>query len=780
MNLYLLTYNNYYNRIIKKEDNLADYLPYVIDSPIVNVNFNPNDDVNAEQIINWNLTTPDYLLAVNPTGNEIVSRWFVMDSKRLRNGQYKITLKRDVVADNFNEIIEAPCFIEKATLNNDDPAIFNNENMGFNQIKTSETLLKDETESAWVVGYVPRDSFASSTTITSTIVTDEAADFIYETKSEIPIYPYLDSTYYGKSFQDSSLQMITRIGRSDITRLHEFVYRPIAGTYGIYNYEYANHIVHGYVASSPLTIWGDNGIGKNIANNKTYFLSVIPEYTSYSGKSGGLSEDEYTSFTNKIVFISSEQKYYKVNVTRKYHTESNSINVTSGLGIEWITSLNLVCADGTPITGNPTNDGSPSQNTLSLKTTCYTYTYTLDEIIMETKTVLDSDRYHLVDSPYDMFCIPYSDSLKIYQNGTQILTANKTLAINMAIEIGHDAGSGTIYDIQLLPYCPVRYMIKADGSFDIGNSKVNFITDSTGSTNKGVILWGTTSAFTFDISHSIPVINPKVENETEIYRLTSPNFNGQFEFSAVKNGGVNFFNVDCNYKPFSPYIHINPDFKNLYGQDFNDARGLICGGDFSLPQISSAWANYELTNKNYQLSFDREIQNMEVNNYYNNLEQTIGAATSAIATGVGAGMLGGGIIGGLVAGGLSAAAGIADLAIAGGRQSEAIDYKKDQFGYNMANIKAIPASLTKTTAFTYNNKIFPILEYYTCTDVEREALINKLEYNGMTVMRIGKISDFIRPEPSYIKGKIIRITDIENGHHLLNEIANEISLGVFI
>ena len=48
-------------------------------------------------------------------------------------------------------------------------------------------------------------------------------------------------------------------------------------------------------------------------------------------------------------------------------------------------------------------------------------------------------------------------------------------------------------------------------------------------------------------------------------------FSGEFEFSPAKNGGVEYFNVDYLYRPFSPYIHVTPNFGGLYGKDFNDA-----------------------------------------------------------------------------------------------------------------------------------------------------------------------------------------------------------------
>ena len=97
-----------------------------------------------------------------------------------------------------------------------------------------------------------------------------------------------------------------------------------------------------------------------------------------------------------------------------------------------------------------------------------------------------------------------------------------------------------------------------------------------------IVYWCTESEFTFDIPCRIDVENVKVETECDMYRLCSPNYSGLFEFNIAKNGGLSFFNIDCSYKPYQPYIHINPNFGGLYGQDFNDSRGLICGGDFSL------------------------------------------------------------------------------------------------------------------------------------------------------------------------------------------------------
>ena len=148
--LYLLTYYNYYNRLVKQETDLTNYMPYVVET-ILNYNFNPNDHVTTNVIVNIPDTcVADYLLVVDEFDN-IDSRWFILDCVRVRSGQYNLTLYRDTVIDYFNVLKNSPCFIEKAIVNDNDNFIFNKEDMTFNQIKTKETLLKDKTNCSWLV-----------------------------------------------------------------------------------------------------------------------------------------------------------------------------------------------------------------------------------------------------------------------------------------------------------------------------------------------------------------------------------------------------------------------------------------------------------------------------------------------------------------------------------------------------------------------------------------------------------------------------------------------------
>lgn len=137
-------------------------------------------------------------------------------------------------------------------------------------------------------------------------------------------------------------------------------------------------------------------------------------------------------------------------------------------------------------------------------------------------------------------------------------------------------------------------------------------------------------------------------------------------------------------------------------------------------------------------------------------------------------------IGGAVGGVASAAGGVTDVFINNTLRNDALDLTKDQFGYNLGNIQARPNTLSKTGSLIIDNPYIPYLEYYTCTDTEKQALRDKIKYNGMTVMRIGKIKDFIRQEPTYIKGKLIRLENVKDDYHLIKNIANELDKGVFI
>lgn len=156
-NIILLHYNNYFNRIAKLAGNTAqDYT--TLDSKystITSVNFNPNDNVTTSMILGkgeipvsgQELDSYDYLLVINAddVNYPVLSRWFIIERVRTRDGQYQFDLKRDVIADYYEQVLNAPCYVEKGIINDiNNPLLCNPESISVNQIKKSETPIIDE------------------------------------------------------------------------------------------------------------------------------------------------------------------------------------------------------------------------------------------------------------------------------------------------------------------------------------------------------------------------------------------------------------------------------------------------------------------------------------------------------------------------------------------------------------------------------------------------------------------------------------------------------------
>ena len=176
--LLLMKFDNYFNRIIKRYETVSEYLQNAENSSyLININFNPNDDVNTTQIINWvNSWTPDYLLVLENDSSAvptiISSRWFITDSVRTRGKQYNITLKRDVIADYYTDINTSTLMINRCNLDSSNPLIYNSEGLKFNQIKKTERPIYDTTRCPWIVGYISTNHAAK----TITVATSDAYD----------------------------------------------------------------------------------------------------------------------------------------------------------------------------------------------------------------------------------------------------------------------------------------------------------------------------------------------------------------------------------------------------------------------------------------------------------------------------------------------------------------------------------------------------------------------------------------------------------------------------
>lgn len=904
MNLTFLKYNNYYNRIVKSEEHITGYTADNLSRTFVNHNFNPGDGVDSEVVINWNEAwNPDYLVCYIDDGGDAIieSRWFVLASVRIKGGQYRVTLRRDVVVDYYDKLIDAPMFIEKATLQSDsDVAIYNEEALDLNQIKKEEILLKDKTEIPWLVGY-----FAKNTVLegAQNIPTTEIDAIYANTLESWEFYKYISEEY--KVVRDFNLEI-------EIELKPQFFVNGlgIANTSGQADVKFAWGGLNAYAGCMEDVPTGEaerqklmQQVASFLSEQKPALQQKWAEFFDYK------YTDNISRLDGRYIFINSgvNAGYNKIKVS---YDGDKTDSGTYRRGTDQEIYLNEMMehkysnykyyphvsteGDMGPNTSRTITYGSYKIELQPITVGAYSYTWA-------------STPKLLSDAPYGMFCIP-GDS--IFLEGAGVRTLDKLQALNCMSKIAQALDS-FCYDIQMLPYCPVLQYIDPQNHLDesnleegtdffyikqgdaikdivifcpvstftfdinketllnrprgdiivtedkagtalrvpgyitvaeyiqsedanpvksvtiripnfpiednasnivvkqttfIGAHELGEITGATLSEDKTLFIFGkprfiTTpvgsreTTFTFDYTYTVSevnyinslVIDKKIANQCDLYRLCAPNYSSAFDFSIVKTGDITKYNVDCTYKPYNPYIHINPVWSNLYGRDFNDVRGLICQGDFSIPLVNDQWRNYQVNNKNYLNAFNRQIDSIELQNKYQRIQDqfkaisgTVQGAANGMRTGGTIGGPKGAVIGGIAGGVVAGAAGIADVAINEALRNEALDLTKDQFNYNLQNIQAIPNTLAKVSTYDANNKVFPVLEYYTCTDQEKEIFKDKLKYNGMTVMRIDRMNNFITGNKDYIKGQIVRFEDIGDDAHVITVLADEMNKGVYI
>lgn len=835
--LLLKGFCNYFDRKIFYYSDIEEYKDRSSEHySLVDINFNPNDGITTIVDLNSvNLTTyveefalmkASYLLVLsNDKEDTIISRWFIMDVTRRTNGIYTLTLKRDVVAEaigNQTFITQAPIYIEKAKLPESDPLIVNSEGLALNQIKTEETLITEQmgeqTENSpvsYIVGY-----FANNAPVITASSKSSNPPSDYTSLSDI-------ATATGIPLTKLTEMLTGRVGFA--TTDFSLIFGTAGNGFGLF---FKNEIK--IPQSFPNTAnsypewgetaykWDDAVAGQfDVGVNNIFRVVALRSYLAINNSrilanlnavvKNDLATDEVLldsqfrqleSYEGTVVLYNGE--YYYLHVRNNGVSKHPEVKITKGENVffnDLITyGVDYIISQGASATQY--DDWNIYLN------------YNIRETYIELEKIRDNNIYSvtinsthniLSDAPYSMFVIPFSNiEQTIYSENPIVATArypSKQQIFEIVMDIATKWGAGTansyIYDIQLLPYMPERKkFITFAGitTLDLRNLTATSDYDiiNQGESNRaGAILYPHISNESFVIPYPLTMKRSslKIESQTDFYRLCSPNYNGVFEFNLAKLGGSSSkFYVDCTFKPYNPFIRVTPEFKFLYGMNFKDGRGLICGGDFSLPMISDAWINYELQNKNYASIFSRDIQNLEFRQEQEKFREPFQVAAGAVGATAGGAITGakvGGIYGAAAGAVIGAGAGIAggalDLQQSAARRAEEKDYTLDRFNLSLGNIKALANSLSKSSAFNQTSKIFPFLEYYTCTDEEVEILERKIKYDGMTVGRIGFLTNYIDPDEfNYFKGQVIRGVGIEEDSHFLSTLYEEIAKGVYI
>ena len=209
------------------------------------------------------------------------------------------------------------------------------------------------------------------------------------------------------------------------------------------------------------------------------------------------------------------------------------------------------------------------------------YAIQLNQVGVSLYVDLNSDRAHLNDAPYDMFCIPFSDKLKLRYGATEF-TCSKNIALSMATEIAKDLGSGTVYDVQLLPYCPNRTLVVNSSSpssvLDLARVKYDLIKESSTNNPKSAVIWCTESTFqvpiTVDaqINEFIPTSDaPGMIQTGTYYAMMNEHIHSYTARMLIKATDMLVYKVDRNTNRIisSDYVYNNievttDDFLNIF------------------------------------------------------------------------------------------------------------------------------------------------------------------------------------------------------------------------
>lgn len=822
--VYFYKFNNYYNRIIKRYDTIVEY-----GTPLgkqEECNFVHGDGINSSFTFNKSLhleDTPDYVIVEDYQGN--LSRWFVTNSFKLRDRQDRIDLRRDLIADYYSDIVKfSPCLIRKGYVPQTNPLVFNDEGVQYNKIKREEIPIKDETNCSYIVGFMANNAPAVAT-VTGT-VKDDNYDYYYTDLTSFPFRTYVEGagnnhTDEAKIARGNDIATWLQIALKNSGR-QKTVNNPATWNaemfFNKFNLTLPTGITPTYSTQYTSKIYYNTN---TMANNVRLISQGSSAMLDTAKRDRELALSKYyqimndnfyydsSSFINdcKTIFGINNSYYeylkvydgkrikignvvYNCTVIKSSYTtvEKNNVNFPSVIWTDVINKINqykptsyqletsVSSSDYLDYVSNSNQNYSEGDIRLFLQTQqCYLQ---FTEASSDVTTSIDSpsNRTHLSEQPFDMFVLINEDNIS-YKVGTTDYVSNHEVNINMAQAICQASGSSA-YDIQIVPFNPIRGAIMADGTINWLNYNSYAIKDTNNNT-VGHYVMCSSADLKFTLEKDELKFNPtdyKLDYNTRQYRLCSPNQETIFDFSPSVNGGIDTWEITANYRPYASYIKIQPTWKSWYGEalynNLTDFRGLVYNSSLCVTQLTDAWSNYVSNNKNFQQLFDNQINTLTKQNeiQINALEETLGwRSYTGFPIGSIARVIGGS----------------KDIDMQRELNNLAISKMETDFKYQMDNIKSMPHTIKKLTNINGDTRIFPYIEVYSCSSEEEESFTLKMKYTGYTIMTTGYIWNYLKSgEETFIQADLIRLdlsrSEESADNHMAVEIANELGKGVYL
>lgn len=792
MTFYFINYYSYESR--KHHRYGAEVGQYLAadENPIIYedlININWGDGVNAF-IPCINLPNDDmlglgknYLVVVNNNGT-IHSRWYVMESGYTMKGQYQITLRRDLISDHLDKIVNTKCMINRGWLLTGDKRLYKPEGFQFNQVKTEQILL----------GNTGADTISTPQAVVAYLAKNRQQPIELQlTPSKFPV------SYSAKTLQDwAGYAYVTQQQKKYTAfRYNATVIKYGAGVFDKFYWGSTAGPVKDVFGPSAGQYWATTKpidaaeLMKDLGGDA--FIASL-DSLSFAAYPGGTDLSEYD---NKYFYEQATGKYYLIHVNKQEkELEENYETVNIGsLYTKCYTAFNNVSYL------SPMNTSSTSGDWFQIKK-YYKYETLELELVGSssdsTKVTIPTNMCPTANASYDIITIPCGKWTYMKDPTSFPMVDSSAIAQELAAQLGKQ-DSSLVYDVQLMPYMPQGSYTFVGGQFvftQFPNTETTVynvnIEDSTGLL-KCFISAVQTADSSFEVYPLGATVTPpsdpvefKVARETTLYRLCSPTYDSLYDFNPYDNNGLAEIRAYMTLKPYNPYLLIQPVFNEsgLYGGSYEDNRGLICS-NFSMTRTSDRFQQYELNNANYKHIFSRNIESLNKQKGWAETEAAWsgGAATmSGIATGAMGGskfgIAGAAIVG--AAGGIVAGIGANyDRKITRERADEQIALSGDMHYMNIGNIQALPDALTKVGAFTIRTAKQPFLEVYRATDEEQEALRKYITEQGMTYGDIDVMQTVIDNTPTggYVSGYAIYM-DADFDAHEFSALNEELQIGV--
>lgn len=788
-----------------------------------NYNFNPNDGLTTTCIIN-DITADNIehlthiIVTMDDGGIATTYHWFVTSYQYVRAKQWQLNLVRDVVTDYWTTLGNSNAVITRAnSIYAEEKAAQYKHTTQLSQVKSGEILLTEDADNScgargWLVGYlnksyVPTDEEGEALTTTTFKTSAAEAEANIINMQSISVIEFIQTVTPGKDYNfavvDSLVWHLQSKRSTDVRQ------------YATADFDASNNTIATWTARYPIQESLDQYL-PYVKSGKTmeeWFAeaatldgeSIIEGFCTDNAVLGFTTEDPATSFINTYAgkVIHFKDGYYRLNVDRTNGQVSHSY--CGDTLREYLLSTMSTTMSTAAVT-----DIKKTQM-VEYAATLYTITlspYDADFIY----TTYSVDHQSTIGANYDIFMCPLGGDLTyINADGKEVTTTineNNTRAMISAMMRQLVTGSnGNLYDVQWLPY---GYCLRKDlPTINTSGSTRGLTADGTASliyslgegekpVGCGAIFWCSSNQNNFTITRDfIPandtehLMENRIKQETYKWRLSSPNWANGFDFSAVNNDGLQGVDIYCTFKPYQPYIRVAPHFKNLYGAAYNDSRGLILGGEFSIEQVTDAWQQYQLTNKNYQAIFNRQMQTLDLQQKVSaeNDKWSLAAATVGAVSGIAADSMRGAMIGGAagaIVGGVASTIGagvdisqsVRNYQNSEALRSDARSAALDNFQYQIGNIQATPLGLSRIDSFNIDYRVYPVIEVFKCTTEELQNLRKSIKWNGIDINQCGDTNEVLLQkhlkdadtEFNYVAATLIRPIDKKNGSTLLTHI----------